>query len=371
VLVVALVAIALYQNPGIYKRFALFQSFYIEDDETVVFFPTLGKITEEGGLEVYIHGWIYEDYHHKIVRNMILDGVYKWFGISKDDAILKERVWPFVVDNQSGKRITLYFNSSTPNEKDFLLGSPSSSTGHFKEVIEFSKEQRPVVSKADNLIRFEARSENNTVFTGKSFLLKDKGISIISDIEDTIRISGLRNKTLFFENTFIKPFQAVPSLADLYNHWKKTLANKDVNFHYVNGSPWPFYPLYSKFLKENKFPDGSFHFRNVRIKSAEDAFRGPKDFKIQTIEGKLLSEFPERRFILVGDSSEYDPEVYSQLAKKYPSQIVHVYIRNVNNDGFKDDNLKQRLESVFDGVDSSKWTLFEDSQIRSLLKDKY
>jgi len=252
------------------------------------------------------------------------------------------------------------------------LGNPSSAAGIFKDVLQFSKEETAeILSTAgkSGIINFEARSENNTVFKGRAFFLSEKGVSVISDIEDTIRISCLRNKKLFFENTFIKPFQAVPGLSALYNHWKKIWSDQNVNFHYVNGSPWPFYPLISQFLQQNKFPDGTYHFRNVRFKSTSAIFNAPPEFKLQAIEA-LISAFPQRRYLLIGDSSETDPEVYSQLANKYSSQIIHIYIRNVNNDGINEPDLKKRLDTTFSGISPSKWTLFEDGQIESLLKAK-
>ena len=36
----------------------------------------------------------------------------------------------------------------------------------------------------------------------------------------------------------------------------------------------------------------------------------------------LLEQFSKRKFIFVGDSGEEDPEVYAQLARKYPGQVI-------------------------------------------------
>ncbi|TVR27681.1 MAG: DUF2183 domain-containing protein [Balneolaceae bacterium] len=37
-------------------------------------------------------------------------------------------------------------------------------------------------------------------------------------------------------------------------------------------------------------------------------------------------------FILVGDSGERDPEVYREIANRYPDQIKEIIIRDVIND---------------------------------------
>ena len=44
-----------------------------------------------------------------------------------------------------------------------------------------------------------------------------------------------------------------------------------------------------------------------------------------------MRRFPQRRFILVGDSGESDPALYARLARQFPSQIQSIYLRNVAN----------------------------------------
>jgi phosphatidate phosphatase APP1 len=45
----------------------------------------------------------------------------------------------------------------------------------------------------------------------------------------------------------------------------------------------------------------------------------------------LLAAYPERQFILIGDSGEQDPEIDAQMARVHPSQAVAVCIRNVSD----------------------------------------
>jgi hypothetical protein len=54
----------------------------------------------------------------------------------------------------------------------------------------------------------------------------------------------------------------------------------------------------------------------------------PLTTKPQIIE-RLLLRYPERRFILVGDSGERDPAVYAAVARQRPEQIAGVAIRRV------------------------------------------
>jgi phosphatidate phosphatase APP1 len=43
-----------------------------------------------------------------------------------------------------------------------------------------------------------------------------------------------------------------------------------------------------------------------------------------------MADFPKRRFVLVGDSGERDPEVYAAVARGRPEQVSSVLIRQVH-----------------------------------------
>ena len=68
----------------------------------------------------------------------------------------------------------------------------------------------------------------------------------------------------------------------------------------------------------------------------------------------LLKDYPERTFILVGDSGEKDPEFYADVMQRHPARIERVFIRNVTN--AKPDDA--RFAKVFSGIDAARWQLF-------------
>ena len=45
---------------------------------------------------------------------------------------------------------------------------------------------------------------------------------------------------------------------------------------------------------------------------------------------EIMQNFPERKFILVGDSGEKDPEVYREIKKKFSSQVQEIMIRDIH-----------------------------------------
>jgi phosphatidate phosphatase APP1 len=44
----------------------------------------------------------------------------------------------------------------------------------------------------------------------------------------------------------------------------------------------------------------------------------------------ILQSFPHLPFVLIGDSSERDPEIYTDVVKEWPSRIHVIYIRSVD-----------------------------------------
>jgi phosphatidate phosphatase APP1 len=71
----------------------------------------------------------------------------------------------------------------------------------------------------------------------------------------------------------------------------------------------------------------------------------------------LLKAYPQRRFLLVGDSGERDPEIYGAMARRYPQQVAGVYIRRLS------DEPKQatRLARAFRRLDPSLVRLFAEA----------
>ena len=99
-------------------------------------------------------------------------------------------------------------------------------------------------------------------FEGQVQLLGRTGISIVSDIDDTIKISEVPVRKELLANTFLRDFKAVPGMSEAYRQWVAAGAS----LHYVSASPWQLYSALSEFMEQQKFPKGSFHLRLFRLK---------------------------------------------------------------------------------------------------------
>jgi phosphatidate phosphatase APP1 len=94
---------------------------------------------------------------------------------------------------------------------------------------------------------------------------------------------------------------------------------------YVSSSPWNFYDVIADFLEVQQIPAGPLLLRNWDI--------GPSllqnaPHKSEYI-AEILATYPALPFILVGDSTQEDPEIYADIVAANAPRILAVYIRNV------------------------------------------
>jgi len=162
--------------------------------------------------------------------------------------------------------------------------------------------------------------------TGRIHLVDEEGVSVISDIDDTVKVTNVADRRELLANTLLREFHAVPGMPDVYRRWQ----DEGIAFHYVSSSPWQLVGCLGGFLDTAALPAGSMHLKLFRLKDSTPLGRLPsrKSSKRRVIE-RILEDFPRRRFLLVGDSGERDPEVYAAVARRYPQRVPAVLIREV------------------------------------------
>lgn len=328
----------------------------IKADETVVFFPTFGWQSRDSTWELEVHGWIYEP-AERTVAIKLLQLLRRALGLGDlseaEEVMFEERARLFLVDNERGKKIVIRLGDST-----FALPR-SQANGHVTGRVRLNAEEAARLSTNRSgsvpAIRLQTTAKDGRVFAGIVHLLSSQGISVISDIDDTLKESHVRNREELLKNTFARPFKAVSGMAAVYAAW----ASKGASFHYVSASPWQLYQPLTEFMRTSGFPAGTFHFKLFRWKDATvfDLFASPQAHKHATIS-RLLQRFGARRFILVGDSGEQDPEIYGALARRYPQQILRIFIRDVTGETAG----AERYRKAFAGLPAETWVIFRDPQ---------
>ena len=121
----------------------------------------------------------------------------------------------------------------------------------------------------------------------------------------------------------------------------------------MSATPYQLFKELDIFFERIGFPVATYHLKRIRGKGKTLLllFADPKDYKFKQIT-PILNTFPQRKFILIGDSGEKTCEVYSELNRRFPGQIEKIWIRNVN------DANATRME----GVHPDRWRYFSDGQ---------
>ena len=172
------------------------------------------------------------------------------------------------------------------------------------------------------------------------------GVSIILDIDDTIKVSNVRDKKALLLNTFLNDYMPTEGIKELFAAFAKL---ENPAYHYVSASPAHLYPALAEFFAREQFPEGSFHLRDATdLRDLAPSKKKLIAHKNQSIE-KLLAVYPQRKFILVGDSGESDPEIYAGIKRKFPDRVLEIYIHNVTNE----DADSPRFQETFRDIGAS------------------
>ncbi len=162
----------------------------------------------------------------------------------------------------------------------------------------------------------------------------DAAFGIISDIDDTILVSH-STKTLrklwlmlLHNSRTRKPFPGVDAFYQaLYRGPRGDSFNP---FFYVSSSEWNLYDLLDDFCSYNNLPKGVFLLRDLKgsVLNLRKSGGGNHHHKYDKIR-LLLQTYPGLPFVLIGDSGQRDPEIYSSVALEYPDRVKAIYIRDV------------------------------------------
>jgi len=152
----------------------------------------------------------------------------------------------------------------------------------------------------------------------------ESNISVISDIDETIMVSYTKTKLKRFLTTLLKPSQkrkVIPFTRELYKIYKN-----NPRFFYVSKSESNLFPTISNFILHHKLPEGKLFLTPYLsfwqlIRSKKD-----KDFKFKIISS-IIKDSPHHKFVLIGDDSQRDLEIYTKIAQLFKSNIEHIYIR--------------------------------------------
>lgn len=161
----------------------------------------------------------------------------------------------------------------------------------------------------------------------------DARFGIISDLDDTVIHTGITSLLLAARLTFLgnaKTRKPLDGVAALYHSLQRGARGLPLNpIFYISSSPWNLHDLLVDFLRLNEIPPGPLLLRDLgldRTKFLKEKGHGHKSLKALA----LMDIYPDLPFVLIGDSGQEDPMIYSELTRLRPGRILAIYIRDVD-----------------------------------------
>ncbi|MCP4440566.1 MAG: DUF2183 domain-containing protein [Aureispira sp.] len=313
----------------------------IDDKEFVTFYSTYGY-REGDNWKIPMRYWVHEP-------RELAEGLFSMIASSLgaenelEEKNFNSRMAHLVADSESREKVLFQFDDD-PLHKDWHLTDEEGDfpKTNFNGVVEgvltlpdsVAQKLLEAQGSKDGWLSFHATSNEHNG-AGRVRLIEPEGISVVSDIDDTIKITELpAGSKIVVQNTFFHDFAAAPGMAESYRSMENTV------FHYVSGGPWQLFLPLLDFIDKEGFPEGTMHMKSVpknllSPKTWSDLYKlikggatvGQKLVQI----GTILEHFPNRKFILIGDSGEHDPEIYRKIHEKFGDQIQEIRIRDVIN----------------------------------------
>jgi hypothetical protein len=310
--------------------------------EEAVFFPTYGFL-EGSTWTIPVRVKVQEPRDVDPVRvGRILDAL--GIGNAQERANYMTRVADFLADDESFERVRVRFDADPERRTYDIVDAAGGSLrtgpdgivdGLLRVESQRAQQIRLAQGATDGWLTFAPASDEHSG-RGRVQLIESTGISVVSDIDDTIKITEVpAGFHAIARNTFCRDFVPAMELADRYT------SLQGAAFHYVSGGPWQLYRPLAAFMTQSRWPEGSFHMRVIggsvltasRSLEALGAFVSPDgtfNHKVEQIS-RLMTRFPGRTFVLIGDSGERDPEVYQEIRSRFPGRVQEIIIRDVVN----------------------------------------
>jgi Uncharacterized conserved protein (DUF2183) len=237
----------------------------------------------------------------------IVSGIAEQLGLA-DDATerdtIEERILPFLWDVRRVRIVKVR------TEGRDLKMTPTNINGISSQVMKIPSADKGSIVRSQAVVPQGTSGilEANTVYAGP------KGWGIITDVDDTIKVTMTSSPTGIVQKTFVDEPTPVAGMPELYAQVKASLP-EDTPWFYLSASPYNLYPFLQEF-RDKYYPPGTLILRDFSWKTVAGLLSaltmGTEEYKTDRMK-KVHSWLPERKMIVIGDSTQSDPEAYGEV----------------------------------------------------------
>ena len=177
---------------------------------------------------------------------------------------------------------------------------------------------------------FTIKVEDNEPELSRVFIISDDvRFGIICDVDDTVMVTSLPRPFVAAWNSFIlaeSARQAVPGMAVLLQQAVRSQAGTPMI--YLSTGAWNVGRTLMRFFARHVFPPGALLLTDWGP-THDRWFRSGREHK-ETNLNLLASQFPNIRWLLVGDDGQHDDEIYTNFSAEHPDNVAAVAIREMS-----------------------------------------
>jgi phosphatidate phosphatase APP1 len=177
---------------------------------------------------------------------------------------------------------------------------------------------------------------------------------IVSDIDDTVMVTALPRPLLAAWHTFVvneHARSATPGMPVLYERLSDAYPASPVI--YLSTGAWNVAPTLTRFLSRNLYPSGTLLLTDWGP-TADRWFRSGQLHKKNSLE-RLAGEFPQIKWLLIGDDGQHDPTIYGDFVSAHPDKVTAVCIRQLTPGEAVLAGSSRRPREASDGGAATPW----------------
>ncbi|KAK1761235.1 phosphatidate phosphatase APP1 [Echria macrotheca] len=333
--------------------------------------PAYGNWTD-AGWNVFVHGNVYKV---PDISEAKLDDLANIFLIDTDihdlppssQAQARNMTASIFVVQQKDQNVTISFTNDVETggqtgtvnapggAQEIRVQDPTTDQGDFAGWLKLAdttgQNGTPLIAgnETDKIQSLNMHAKGTDSGNATAYLVPPTGITIISDIDDILRVTKIWNPKEGLLNSFARPFTPWMNMPSHYAHWAQTVPN--LHFHYLTTTPEQVTRNYMEFIFAN-YPLGSFDTRPLNFSDVSATLSIRKH-----LLDLVFETFPQRKFVLIGDTTNSDVmKAYPQLAKDHPGQVQCIWLRNTTA---TDATFRFPYDTKgFEGIDQSRYMFF-------------
>lgn len=176
----------------------------------------------------------------------------------------------------------------------------------------------------------QIQAEGSTPAEARVLIVENTArIGLISDIDDTIMVTWLPRALLAAWNSWVlhtNTRKPVPGMNRFYEELLKD--HPDAPVFYLSTGAWNTFETLQEFIKKHALPDGPMLLTDWGP-TPTGLFRSGQEHKKVQLRN-LFIEYPDMKWILVGDDGQHDPLIYGEAVEEHPNRIAGVAIRELS-----------------------------------------